>query len=117
MGFPQEDWHDGLRRVYINMTPDAKGKWKSFTWAEEGECAASQVTDNDKIEAVVDEDGWSKIVDKEWFARYIRSLYVQLDGAPFEPDEEVVMDELKTVIGSTKVRVVWPVAVVLATRT
>jgi len=114
VGFPEEDWNS-TRRVYINTSPEPDDVWKAWTWMDI-ESVPNRRREDDTTETVEDEASWSKVADQDWFEGYLETTMPLKGESGYQGDEEKMMDQLKAVIGDGQVMVVWPVEVLLATR-
>jgi len=110
-------FENGIRRLYINT----KGRGgmpfaKSVTAVKEDwfEVLDSRVGREDVVEKWQDEEDWGRIVDGDWFRGYFETIQPTPDVNKLEGE----FRELKEAVDEEggKTRVLWSVAVVLATK-
>jgi len=107
----------GVKRLYINT--EGRGEMpfaKSVTALREGwfPVLESRVGEQDVVEKWQDEEDWGRMVDGEWFRGYFETIQPTPDVTKLEEQFRELRETVDAEGGKT--RVLWSVAIVLATR-
>lgn len=108
---PQELYEHVERYEYnVGTGHESWGDWRHVELPMRQVGAGDQYTRQKRVE------DWSKIVDREWFDGYFDSIQLGLEELP---DDDPVLEaarQFQHEVGDRKVQVVWPAAVLLASR-
>ena len=116
VGIPNHLYKD-VRRIYINIEPQQEGC--AFRMVDPSHetvlLAPSKIGEEEKKDYIKD-SSWGKEVDGIWLRGFVASSQMGFDDTSWATEEWRELEDIIATAPGGKVRVLWPVAMLLATR-